>query len=139
MRAHISTAEVPILGSVTCNTLIFPQLRAALQEIVDVGLADEIHPAEYAGCYYPRFIAGTTKLSNHAFGLALDLNVPGNQRGTVGEMDRGVVAVFESGASPGAATGATPTRCTSRPTRSSTRADASLVEEDAQQPCTKPR
>ena len=52
-------------------------------------------PGEYAGCYYPRFIAGTTKLSNHSFGLALDLNVPGNQRGTVGEMDRRVVAVFE--------------------------------------------
>ena len=37
----------------------------------------------------------STKLSNHSFGLALDLNVPGNQRGTVGEMDRGVVAIFK--------------------------------------------
>ncbi len=95
VRAHISTQVVPILGSVTCNTVIFPQLRAALQEIVDLGLSSEIHPKEYAGCYYPRFIAGSTTLSNHAFGLALDLNVPGNQRGTVGEMDRRVVAVFE--------------------------------------------
>ncbi|MET0525613.1 MAG: M15 family metallopeptidase [Nocardioides sp.] len=95
VQAHIATEVVPILGAVTCNKLIFPQLRAALQEIVDIGLADEIHPNEYQGCYYPRFIAGTTKLSNHAFGLALDLNVPGNQRGTVGEMDRVVVAVFE--------------------------------------------
>ena len=94
-RAHISTEVVPILGAVTCNTRIFPQLRAALQEIVDIGLAEEIHPDEYRGCYYPRFIAGSTTLSNHAFGLALDLNVPGNQRGTVGEMDRRVVAVFE--------------------------------------------
>ena len=95
VRAHIATEAVPILGSVTCNKLIFPQLRAALQEIVDRGLADEIHPDEYAGCYYPRFIAGTTTLSNHSFGLALDLNVPGNQRGTVGEMDRAVVAIFK--------------------------------------------
>ena len=60
------------------------------------GLADKIHPGEYAGCYYPRFIAGTTKLSNHSFGLALDLNVPGNQRGTAGEIDRDVVAIFKS-------------------------------------------
>ncbi|MDF1604583.1 M15 family metallopeptidase [Nocardioides sp. YIM 152315] len=95
VASHITTEQVPILGAVTCNRLIFPQLRAALQEVVDRGLADEIHPGEYAGCYYPRFIAGSTKLSNHAFGLALDLNVPGNQRGTVGEMDRGVVAAFE--------------------------------------------
>jgi D-alanyl-D-alanine carboxypeptidase-like protein len=92
---HISTEVVPILGAVRCNKLIFPQLKAALQDIVDRGLADKIHPDEYAGCYYPRFIAGTTQLSNHSFGLALDLNVPGNQRGTVGEMDRFVVQIFE--------------------------------------------
>ena len=95
VNANIGTEPVPILGSVTCHRAIFPQLRAALQQVVDRGLADEIHPGEYAGCYYPRFIAGTTTLSNHSFGLALDLNVPGNQRGTVGEMDRDVVSIFK--------------------------------------------
>jgi len=94
--SHITTEPVPILGNVTCNKLIFPQLRAALEEVVARNLADKIHPDEYAGCYYPRFIAGSTKLSNHAFGLALDLNVPGNGRGTVGQMDRDVVAIFKS-------------------------------------------
>lgn len=94
--AHVATDVVPILGTVTCNKALIPQLRAALQEVVDRGLADKINPGEYAGCYYPRFIAGTTTLSNHAFGLALDLNVPGNQRGTVGEMDRTVVSIFKS-------------------------------------------
>ncbi len=96
VRSHIVTEPVPIIGNVTCNKLVLPQLRAALQEVSDRGLADKIHPGEYAGCYYPRFIAGTTTLSNHSFGLALDLNVPGNQRGTVGEMDRSVVAIFKS-------------------------------------------
>ncbi len=93
--SHIVTEEVPLLGSVTCNRYIMPQLRAALTEIATSGLGDEIHPGEYAGCYYPRFIAGTTSLSNHSFGTALDLNTPGNQRGTVGEMDRTVVAIFK--------------------------------------------
>jgi hypothetical protein len=96
VRTHIATEQVPILGTVTCNKAMLPQLRAALEEVVATDLADEIHPNEYAGCYYPRFIAGSTKLSNHAFGLALDLNTPGNQRGTVGQMHRGVVAIFES-------------------------------------------
>lgn len=95
VSANIATESVPILGSVTCHRALFPQLRAALEEIVVRGLADEIHVDEYAGCYYPRFIANTTTLSNHSFGLALDLNVPGNQRGTVGEMNRDVVAIFE--------------------------------------------
>ncbi|WP_337191852.1 M15 family metallopeptidase [Nocardioides flavescens] len=95
VSSHISTEAVPILGSMTCNTLMFPQLKAALQEIVDRGLASEIHPDEYAGCYYPRFIAGSTTLSNHSFGLAFDINVPGNGRGTVGAINRDVVQIFK--------------------------------------------
>ncbi len=95
VREHIVTEPVPILGSVTCNKYLMPQLRAALQEVVTHGLTAEIHPDEYAGCYYPRFIAGSTKLSNHSYGLALDFNVPGNLRGTVGEMNREVVAIFK--------------------------------------------
>jgi hypothetical protein len=95
VRSHIATETVPIIGSVTCNKALFPQLKGALAEVQSRGLAGKIHPGEYAGCYYPRFIAGTHALSNHAFGLALDLNVPGNQRGTAGQMDRTVVAIFE--------------------------------------------
>ncbi len=92
---YIRTEPVPILGNVTCHKVMIPQLRAALLEVQSRGLADEIHPREYAGCFYPRFIANTTKLSLHSFGIALDLNVPGNQRGTSGEMDRDVVAIFK--------------------------------------------
>jgi hypothetical protein len=95
VASHISTEVMPIIGAMTCNRAIFPQLRAALEEVVANGLAGELHPDEYAGCYYPRFIAGTTTLSNHSFGLAMDFNVPGNQRGTVGEMNRTVVAIFK--------------------------------------------
>jgi hypothetical protein len=95
VASHISTEVMPIIGPMTCNTAIFPQLRAALDEVVSRGLAGELHPDEYAGCYYPRFIAGTTTLSNHSFGTAMDFNVPGNQRGTVGEMNRDVVAIFK--------------------------------------------
>lgn len=96
VTANIRTEQVPILGNVTCHKVIFPQLRAALLEIQSTGdLAREIHPGEYAGCYYPRFIANTQQLSLHSFGIALDLNVPGNQRGTIGEMSRAVVAIFK--------------------------------------------
>ncbi len=95
VSSHISTETMPIIGAMTCNTLMFPQLRAALEEIRASGLAAAIHPDQYGGCYVPRFIAGTTTLSNHAFGLAFDLNVPENQRGTVGQINRQVVAIFE--------------------------------------------
>jgi hypothetical protein len=96
VASHISTQTMPIIGPMTCNNAIFPQLKAALDEIQSTpGLAAKIHPSEYAGCYYPRFIAGTTVLSNHSFGLAFDINVPGNQRGTPGEIDRTVVSIFQ--------------------------------------------
>ena len=96
VASHISTQTMPIIGPMTCNNAIFPQLKAALDEIESTrGLAAKIHPSEYAGCYYPRFIAGTTVLSNHSFGLAFDINVPGNQRGTAGEIDRTVVSIFQ--------------------------------------------
>jgi hypothetical protein len=92
---HISTETMPVLGPMTCNTAMFPQLRAALDAIVAQGLAGAIHPSQYGGCFVPRFIAGTTTLSNHAFGLAFDLNVPENLRGTRGRIDRRVVAIFQ--------------------------------------------
>ncbi len=47
------------------------------------------------GCYYPRFIAGSTTLSNHSFGLAIDINSLENQRGTVGEMHPVVVEIMK--------------------------------------------
>lgn len=96
VRANIRTEAVPVLGSVTCHKDLFPQLRAALLEVEQRGLAGAIDPRQYAGCYYPRFIANTTTLSNHSFGLALDVNTAGNQRGTVGEIDRDVVAIFKT-------------------------------------------
>jgi hypothetical protein len=95
VASHISTETMPIIGPMTCNTRMFPQLRAALQEVVAQGLASAIHPQQYEGCYVPKFIEGTTTMSNHSFGLAFDLNVPENQRGTPGQMNRQVVAIFE--------------------------------------------
>jgi D-alanyl-D-alanine carboxypeptidase len=97
VREYIRTEQVPILGTVTCNKAYLPQLRGALTEVVDRGLADEIHPDEYAGCYYPRYIGRdpSNGLSLHSWGIAVDINVPGNLRGTVGEIDRQVVAIFK--------------------------------------------
>lgn len=96
VREYIRSEEVPILGTVTCNKAMLPQLRAALTKVQRAGLAATIHRAEYGGCYVPRFIARDPSrgLSFHTFGTAIDLNVPGNLRGTVGEIDRRVVNIF---------------------------------------------
>ena len=95
--ANLRTEAVPILGNVTCHRVMLPQLRAALQELVDSGLGDLVDPGDFGGCYAPRFIAGDPGkgLSLHTWGIAVDLNVQGNLRGTTGEIDRRVVEVFK--------------------------------------------
>jgi len=97
VAANIRSETVPILGSVTCHSVMLPQLRAALTEISQRGLAAEIDPNDYGGCYVPRFIGHDPSrgLSLHTWGIAIDLNVSTNQRGIPGEIDRDVVAIFK--------------------------------------------
>ena len=92
---NIVTQPVPIIGRMTCNRLLFPQLIGALNEIVAAGLSDTIHPNEYEGCYHPKLIEDSTSLSMHAWGLAFDINVPTNQRLTHGDQDPRMVAILK--------------------------------------------
>ncbi len=94
VASHIRTEVMPIIGRVTGNAVMLPQLRGALNKVVTAGLSKSIY--QYGGCYVPRFIAGTHTLSFHSFGTAIDLNVADNQRGTVGKMDRRVVADLQA-------------------------------------------
>jgi hypothetical protein len=97
VAANIRTEDVPLLGAVTCHRVLLPQLRGALQEVVDRGLAAAVRPGEYGGCFHPRYIEHDPDrgLSLHSWGVAVDLNVRGNQRGTTGEIDHRVVAIFK--------------------------------------------
>jgi hypothetical protein len=95
--SNISSATVSIIGEVTCHRLMIPQLQAALSEIESAGLANELRPNDYGGCYVPRFIDRNPSLplSMHAFGLAVDINVSTNQLGTEGDMNPRIVEIFE--------------------------------------------
>ena len=94
--ANIATGEVAILGTITCHRLVFPQLHAAMTEIAEAGLADEIDTGDYGGCYVPRFIDRDPKksLSMHAFGLAFDINVSENYLGTRGDQHPKIVEIL---------------------------------------------
>jgi hypothetical protein len=95
VRANIVTAQVPILGTVTCHRLMIPQLRGALAEVQAAGLASKIHT--YDGCYVPRFIERdpSRPISLHTWGIAIDLDASSNYRGIRGTMDSRVVAIFK--------------------------------------------
>lgn len=95
IREYITSEEVPILGDVTCNRLIFDDLRAALHDVIDSGLAGEIDPALYGGCWVPRRINKNANLSRHSWGIGIDINVDFSAPGLGPIPSEGVIAAFE--------------------------------------------
>lgn len=95
LREAITVGEVPILGRVRCHREVLDDLRRALQSVVEAGLAGEIDPSEYGGCYHPRRIgAGSERLSRHSWGIAIDINVDFGEPGMGPPPDPRVVAAF---------------------------------------------
>ncbi|CAN5717408.1 hypothetical protein BH24ACT26_BH24ACT26_21240 [soil metagenome] len=100
LHRNIRRARVPVLGTITCHRAIFPQLREALREIVSDGVAYVIDrdPGEFGGCFNPRFIDRQPggRLSHHAWGIALDINVSENAFGTPPDQDKRLVDRMEA-------------------------------------------
>ncbi|HEX5950103.1 MAG TPA: M15 family metallopeptidase, partial [Actinomycetota bacterium] len=92
---HIATERVPLLGQVTCNVAMFPQIRGAVRELIDLGLRDTIR--SYSGCYARRYANRDPNqgISHHAWGVALDINVGTNPYGGPTDQDPRMVEVFE--------------------------------------------
>ncbi len=95
VRNNIVTTTVPIFGRVTCHRLMVPQLRGALQDVVDAGLSSSLRT--YDGCYVPRFIERNPShaISLHTWGIAIDMDASTNYRGIKGTMDPKVVQIFK--------------------------------------------
>ncbi|MDQ3952747.1 MAG: M15 family metallopeptidase [Actinomycetota bacterium] len=97
-RANVKTARVPLLGEVTCHRALFPQLRRALSRAVASNLSFAVDPADFGGCYSPRFINRdpTGRLSHHSWGMAVDVNVTENAYGTKADQDLRLVRIMEA-------------------------------------------
>jgi hypothetical protein len=95
VRENIRTANLPIMGRVTCHRLMIPQLRGALQDVVDAGLASTLTTND--GCYVPRFIERNPEnsISLHTWGIAIDMDASTNYRGIRGDMHPEVVNIFK--------------------------------------------
>ncbi len=76
-----------------CHRLVGPIFQAVFTEIADAGLAE--HAMGYGGCFNVRTQRGSaTKLSTHAWGIALDLNPADNPRGGPDHQHPSVTAIF---------------------------------------------
>ena len=89
------TAELPVIGRVSCNRKLIPQLRGALEEVVAEGLTSTIHV--YDGCFSSRFVlrSPSASISHHAWGIAIDVNADTNRFGTPPTQDPRLVAVMQ--------------------------------------------
>jgi D-alanyl-D-alanine carboxypeptidase len=94
--ASIRTARVPLLGRITCHRAVFPQLRQAMRDLMSKSLGPLVDPAQYEGCYVPRFIDRDPdgRLSHHSWGIALDINHDENLFGAAPNQDEQLVEVM---------------------------------------------
>lgn len=95
VREHIVTVQIPLLGRVTCHRAIVDQLRGAMEELRDGALGDSVR--SFHGCFVPRFITRdpTALISHHTWGVAFDLNLPGNYYGQTPHQDEELVETLE--------------------------------------------
>jgi hypothetical protein len=103
-RSAIVTAPVPLLGRVRCHRAVVDALRGALAELEEARLGYLLGLGANAGCYHPRRVRSVdpaphaepaVRLSRHAWGVAIDLNVDDNPTGLVSSQDRRLVTIME--------------------------------------------
>jgi hypothetical protein len=78
----------------TCHKRIAPVFAMVFGEIEKRGLQAKIE--SFGGCFSFRPQRRSTKLSTHAWGIAIDLNTDDNAQGSTGNMDAGLVEIFRS-------------------------------------------
>jgi hypothetical protein len=95
VQERIVTAELPVIGRVSCNRKLIPQLRGAMEQVVAEGLTSTIRV--YDGCFSSRFVllSPTASISHHAWGIAIDVNADTNRFGAPPTQDPRLVAIMQ--------------------------------------------
>jgi hypothetical protein len=77
---------------ISCHKLLVPVIQGIFSQMVIKGLSVQIKT--FGGCYAYRPQRTGTKLSTHAWGIAIDLNPESNEQGTMGNMHPGIIKLF---------------------------------------------
>jgi D-alanyl-D-alanine carboxypeptidase len=84
-RANIVTRDLPLLGRVSCHRLVIDDLAAAMADLQRQRLGGLVDVADFqrrGGCWSRRLQReGDGRLSRHAWGIAVALNVAANPPG----------------------------------------------------------
>ena len=86
MRANLVTRRLPVLGRVRCHRLVIDDLGKAMDDLQRQGLRGLVDVAAFrrqGGCYRTRLLRDPQlggKLSRHAWGIAVELEVTPDER-----------------------------------------------------------
>ncbi len=95
------TYDGKVLSHLMFHRLAAPALERALNRVWDYygrdqAKVDALGISKTAGTYNKRFISGTTRWSNHAFGAAIDINAEENGFNMAGNIPVPMVAAFKA-------------------------------------------
>jgi hypothetical protein len=81
------------VSRMTCHKLMVSVFTDVFNQIRNDGLVSAI--SDFGGCFsFRQERHSNTKISTHAWGIAIDLNPNENAQGTVGNMNVGIVDIF---------------------------------------------
>ncbi len=89
----LSWDHTQIVKEMICHKKLAEVFTGVFDKIQTSGLRSKI--VSFGGCFSFRQQRTGTKLSTHAWGIAIDLNPETNAQGTAGNMDSGVIEVFK--------------------------------------------
>jgi hypothetical protein len=78
--------------AIACHKLLANAFSGVFDRIQSSGLQTKI--TSFGGCFSFRSQRTGTKLSTHAWGIAIDLNPETNAQGTAGDMDQELISIF---------------------------------------------
>ncbi|HXQ97493.1 MAG TPA: M15 family metallopeptidase [Candidatus Limnocylindrales bacterium] len=78
----------------TCHKKLIDVFADVFERILSAGLQAKVQTL--GGCFSFRAQRTGSKLSTHAWGIAVDLNPTTNAQGSAGDMDAGIVEIFRA-------------------------------------------
>jgi hypothetical protein len=92
-RLRLSWDKSRLVKQMTCHKLVAPIFTKVFAKLQSAGLQQKI--TSFGGCFSFRPQRSGTKLSTHAWGIAIDVNPETNQQGTAGELDSAIIAILK--------------------------------------------